>query len=212
MPENQQPVHKRLGERGRSPNRQQPPRRSLLQIPPIRPREASSQNREPPLTRPKYDKNFETDTPSESFSSSSNKNNRPSYYEPPSMTYGQMSKELKKHKSNAKNLAKINDDLKNKNMKLERDLSAEKKISGKKEEVILELKISNSAQEKQLAESENENKRQRKIIRELERENQELNDDLVDQQKIIKRYKYRLDKLDDENLRSFRKRRDGSDW
>ena len=209
MPESQHPIHQRLGERGRSPTRQCP-RRSLLQSPPIRPREASSHNREPPLTRPKYDKNFESNTPEESFSSSNIKNNRPSYYEPPSMTYGQMSKELKKHKSNARNLAKINEDLKSKNKKLERDLSNEKRTSENKDETIRKLKLSNSDYENQLAEAENDNNKLKRKIRSVERVKDDYVEDLVDQQKIIDKYKDRLDKFGDENLRSRNRRQ--NDW
>ena len=209
MPENQHPVHHRLGERGRSPNRKQAPKRSLLQGPPIRPREASSLNRGPPNSKAKYDRNFENDTPEESTSSRSH--NHPPYYEPPSMTYGQMSKELKKHKSNSRNLAKINEDLKSKNKKLERDLSAEKEASEKKDEVIRKLKLLNADYESQMAENENEKKKLKKTIRTIERENADYVDDLVDQKKIIDKYKIRLDKLDDDNLRSYKKRRD-NDW
>ena len=211
MPENNQPVHHRLGERGRSPIRSQHKKRSLLQGPPIRPREASSLNRGPPTTRVKYSKNFETDTPEESTYSKSH--NHPPYYEPPSMTYGQMSKELKKHKSNSKNLAKINEDLKSKNKKLERDLSAEKKVSESKDETIRRLKLSNADYERQLADDGNEKKKLAKIIRVLERENDEYVSEIKDQQDVIDKYRKRLDRSGDENLRSFRKRReDKSDW
>ena len=139
------------------------------------------------------------------------KNQHSRNYGPPSKTYGEMSKELKTHKWNEKNLARLNKNLQTKNEKLTKNYETEIKLSNEKDEQIDQLKIRNSKLDRKLNKSRLEiddlldqnhekEKKNRKLKAELY-DKTELIRDLEEQLKICKN---KLDKKGDKKSKNYR--------
>ena len=222
MPQSEN-VHDRLyadkrNTRGRSRSPHERPKSSTRRTSSVA-RSPKSKSRKSAKSRLNYKNPNELDTPSyDNTKEQATSNSR--RYAPPSKTYGEMSKELKKHQWNEKNLVKIKDKLENKNEKLVKDLETERKISGDKDDQINNLKIRNSDLDKKVADyrleidrlqdEKYEDARKFRALKNKSYEYIEMINEMDEQLKICKN---KLDKRGDKKSRNYRLERDSdSDW
>ena len=170
-------------------------------------------------------KNSKKDAETETASSTTNtkeSTSKKSRYAPPSKTYGQMAKELKTHKWNEKNLARLNENLKLKNERSQKNYEIEKKISANKEDRIDLCKIKNIKLEKKLNQARHENDElndeiyeKNKKIKKLKTQISDKDEYIADLEEQLRICKNKLDKKGDKKSKNYRyknARSSDSDW